>query len=82
MKVLGEIKIDEEHTVTTGEVVRKTKRPLDKSFGRDKDKPLVVELRDGDLLILRPHRCRLGAVTLSLHDLYRRAILSANTKRR
>lgn len=71
MKTIGELKTDEEGTRTTGEVVRVTKGTLGGAFGADRARRLVVELRDGDVLIVRPHRCHNGAVQVLLRDVYR-----------
>ena len=57
-------------------VTRATTRGLPASFLADRERKLVVTLRPGDdqlgdLITLRPHRRRDGAVTLSLADVYR-----------
>lgn len=71
MKTLGEIVVDEEGTRTSGEVMRLCKKPLPGTFCRDHGRRLVVELRDGDLIKLRPLRCRNGSVLLELAAVYR-----------
>lgn len=75
MKTLGEIVFDEDGTRTTGEVVRVTKSELGRAFGSDRRRRLVVELRDGDVILLRPHRCRNGAVEFTLRNVYRYGLL-------
>lgn len=56
--------------LVAAEVSRVTRGVLDGQFGRDKRRKLVVTLRDGDLLELRPQGTR-QASRLSLFDIYR-----------
>ena len=50
-------------------VSRVTKNVLPKCHGTDKDRPLVVTLRDGDIIAFRPAGTR-REVTATAHDLY------------
>ena len=51
------------------EVSRVTKNVLPKCHGSDKDRPLVVTLRAGDIIAFRPQGTR-REVTATAHDLY------------
>jgi hypothetical protein len=76
MTTIGYIKLSPGRSPSTaGEVRRVTKGKLDGSFGRDRGRRLVVELRDGDILCLRPERCRTGTVELPLQAIYRTGLL-------
>lgn len=52
------------------EPVRVTRGVLNGHFCRDSGRKLVVKLRDGDVLELRPQGCRKGAYTATLFDIY------------
>ena len=51
------------------EVRRVTRNGLNGHFGLDRDKRLVVSLRDGDIIAIRPERTQ-REVTVTVHDLY------------
>jgi len=55
--------------LVASEVVRVTREPLGGCYGRDKRRRLVVALRDGDLLELRPEGTR-QASSMKLSDVY------------
>ena len=59
-----------EVTSTDSGVLRRTVGGLDGSFGADRGKRLVVKLRHGDMLVMRPERTRRPEL-LSLFDAYR-----------
>jgi hypothetical protein len=58
-----------ETRLVANEPVRVTRAKLDGHFCKHKNKRLVVQLRDGDVLLLRPEKTR-AAVTASLFDIY------------
>lgn len=55
--------------VRPSEASRRTKNGLSGSYGPDRDKRLIVSLRDGDIIAIRPERTR-REVTVTAHDLY------------
>lgn len=66
-------KFENEQPVTTlvaNEPVRVTRGVLNGHFCRDSGRKLVVKLRDGDILELRPQGCRKGVYTATLFDIY------------
>ncbi len=58
---------------TANEPVRITRKPLDGTFCRDHGRKLVIRLRDGDVIEMRPQGTR-HAVTASLFDAYARIL--------
>lgn len=56
--------------MVANEPVRLTRGCLNGHFCRDSGRKLVVSLKDGDLLELRPQGCRKGTYTASLFDIY------------
>jgi hypothetical protein len=55
--------------LVASEVVRVTRQPLGGHFGLDKSRRLVVALRDGDILELRPEGTR-QASRMAIADIY------------
>lgn len=75
-------KDDEGLPRVSGEVSRVTMDPLGSGFGTHGKKRLVVKLKRGDLLVMKPHRCRTGEVTVELREVYRwRTIAESLSKR-
>lgn len=66
--------------LVASEPIRITRGELNGHFCRDSGRKLVVALRDGDLLELRPRGRRQGAYTASLFDIYSWMIKSAADK--
>ena len=56
--------------IVANEPVRLTRGTLNGHFCRDRNRPLVVRLRDGDILELRPQGCKKGTYTATLFDIY------------
>lgn len=52
------------------EPVRITRAALNGHFCRDSGRKLVVKLKDGDVLELRPQGCKKGTYTATLFDIY------------
>jgi len=56
--------------IVAQEVTRVTRESLDGSFGCDRGRKLVVSLKAGDLLVLRPHKTR-QEVSAPFDEIYR-----------